>query len=398
LEIPAPVMDSGDMLRTSWENTMKKCIVIPDSFKGSLTSIEICEICSEVIRRFYPGCEVITVPVADGGEGTVESFAGALPGCEKVDIDTTGPWGEPIRATYGRFGDTAIIEMASAAGYTLAGDRKDPGRTTTYGVGTMIRHAVEAGARNIILGLGGSATNDGGCGCAAALGVRFRDAEGNLFIPVGETLDRIATIDMTECRDLLRGVSVTAMCDIDNPMYGEEGAAYVFAPQKGADPVRVKELDRQLRCLDDAIRKNLGKQVADLPGAGAAGGFGAGCAAFLDGELKPGIETVLDTVGFDAMLDGTDMVFTGEGRIDGQSLRGKVVIGIARRAKRKGIPVTAVVGDVRDDAYTAYGEGVTAIFSINRLAIPFSEARTRSRQDLFHTFEDIMRYTKALVN
>jgi len=374
---------------------MKKCIVIPDSFKGSLTSLEICELCGDIIRRFYPECEVIAVPVADGGEGTVECFVKALPGCEKVILDTTGPWGEPIRAVYGRMGDTAFIEMAAAAGYTLVGDRRDPGRTTTFGVGTMIRHAVESGVRNIVLGLGGSATNDGGCGCAAALGVRFYDAEGNSFIPVGNTLSRIATIDAAECRELMQGVSVTAMCDIDNPMFGEEGAAYVFAPQKGADPTQVKELDHQLRCLADAISRSLGKQVADLPGAGAAGAFGAGCAAFFNGVLKPGIEVVLDTVGFDAMLDGTDMVFTGEGRIDGQSLRGKVVIGVARRAKKKGVPVTAVVGDVQDDAYGAYDAGVTAIFSINRLAIPFPEAKLRGRTDFAHTFEDIMRYTKA---
>ena len=276
------------------------------------------------------------------------------------------------------------------------GDNKDPRIATTYGVGQLLRHAVEHGAKKIILGLGGSATNDCGCGCAAALGVRFTDSEGKDFIPAGGTLDKVAHIDVSAAKKLLEGVEITAMCAIDSPMYGPQRAACIFGPQEGADEEMVKLLDNNLQAINAVIEKELGVQVADLPGAGAAGAFGAGVVAFLGGKLKSGIETVLDTVEFDRLLTGADVVFTGEGRIDSQSLRGKVISGVASRAVKQNVPVIAVVGDVLDDAYEAYDIGVTAIFSINRLAIPFSEAKHRSRQDYIHTFEDVLRCMKAM--
>ncbi len=372
---------------------MKKCIVISDSFKGSLSSIEIGKIAKESVGKFFPDCEVITIPVADGGEGTVECFLEALGGNE-IKGTVTGPLSEKLEAAYGVIGDMAIIEMAAAAGLPLVKDKKNPLITTTYGVGEQIKAAIEGGAKRIILGLGGSATNDGGCGCAAALGVKFFDSNGHVFIPSGGTLKDIASIDVSDCQTILSGVKVTAMCDIDNPLYGPHGAAYIFGPQKGADEKMVKELDSGLVHLAEVIKSSLNKDVALMPGAGAAGGFGAGCVAFLGAQLCPGIEVVLDTVGFDDLLDGADMVFTGEGRIDSQSLRGKVVIGVSRRAKAKGVPVIAVVGDVRDDAYGAYDMGVSAIFSTNRLAIPFSEASLRSKTDYIHSFEDILRLIK----
>ena len=376
---------------------MKKCVMISDSFKGSLSSSDICAIARESVAKFFPGCEVVTLPVADGGEGTVDCFLEACGG-EAVKVSgVSGPYGEKIDAVYARLDETtAVVEMAATAGLPMVGDKKDPCRTTTYGVGELVRHAVEQGAKHIILGLGGSATNDGGCGCAAALGVRFTDRDGKEFVPVGGTLDQIAGIDVTAARELLRGVELTAMCDIDNPMYGQRGAAYIFGPQKGADDAMVKFLDDQLRAMDGAIIKCLGLHVADLPGAGAAGAFGAGCVAFLGAKLKSGIETVLDTVEFDRRMAGADVVFTGEGRIDSQSVHGKVIDGISRRTTKAGVPLVAIVGDVRDDAYEAYDIGVTAIFSINRLAIPFSEARPRSRQDYIRTFEDVLRLVKAV--
>ena len=375
---------------------MKKCVVISDSFKGSLSSKTICSIARKSVEKFFPDCEVVALPMADGGEGTVDCFLEACGG-EAVQVSgVSGPYGERIDAAYARLDEaTAVVEMAAAAGLPLAGDKKDPCKTTTYGVGQLVRHAVERGARRIILGLGGSCTNDGGCGCAAALGVKFTDQNGREFVPVGGTLDQIAGIDVAAARELLRGVEVTAMCDIDNPMYGRRGAAYIFAPQKGADDGMVKFLDGQLRALDRAIGKDLGLHVADLPGAGAAGGFGAGCVAFLGARLKSGIETVLDTVDFDGRVAGADVVFTGEGRIDSQSVHGKVIDGVSRRASRAGVPLVAIVGDVGDDGYGAYDAGVTAIFSINRLAIPFSEAWRRSRQDYARTFEDVLRLIRA---
>ena len=376
---------------------MKKCIMISDSFKGSLSSGDICAIARESVEKFFPGCEVIGLPVADGGEGTVACFLEACGGRSVTVSGVTGPLGETIEASYGMLDDvTAVVEMAAAASLPMVGDNKDPRIATTYGVGQLLRHAVENGAKKIILGLGGSATNDCGCGCAAALGVRFTDSEGKEFVPAGGNLNKVAHIDVSAAKKLLEGVEITAMCDIDNPMYGPQGAAYIFGPQKGADEEMVKLLDDNLKAINAVIETELGVRVADLPGAGAAGAFGAGVVAFLGGQLKSGIETVLDTVEFDRLLTGADAVFTGEGRIDSQSLRGKVISGVASRAVKQNVPVFAVVGDVLDDAYEAYDIGVTAIFSINRLAIPFSEAKHRSRQDYIHTFEDVLRCMKAM--
>ena len=374
---------------------MKKIAVVSDSFKGSLTSSEICDIVAAQAQAFFPACEVVGLPVADGGEGTVDSFLECLAG-EKVSVEVSGPYLERVPSFYGRFGETAIIEMAAAAGLPLVGERMNPSMTTTYGVGELMRHALEHGAQKIILALGGSATNDGGCGAAAAMGTRFFDAAGEQFVPVGGTLSRIARIDNAETKRLLHGVEVVAMCDIDNPMHGQRGAAYVFSPQKGADTEMVRLLDAELVALDQTITRELGLRVAEIPGAGAAGAMGAGAVAFFGAVLKPGIETVLDTVRFEERIAGADFVITGEGKLDSQSLRGKVVIGVSRRAKQLGIPVFAVVGDVGDDIDEAYREGVTAIFSTNHLAIPFSEAKKRSALDYRLTIENLFRALKAM--
>jgi len=374
---------------------MKKIAVVSDSFKGSVSSSEICAIVAGEAKRFFPACEVVGLPVADGGEGTVDSFLECMPG-EKVFVEAAGPNFERRTAFYGRFGDTAIIEMAAAAGLPLVGDEKDPTLTTTYGVGELMRHALEAGAKRLVLALGGSATNDGGCGAAAAMGTRFYDAAGEAFVPVGGTLSKIARIENAETKRLLAGVAVVAMCDIDNPMHGGSGAAYVFAPQKGASAEMVRLLDADLVALDETLARELGVHVAEIPGAGAAGAMGAGAVAFFGARLNPGIETVLDTVRFEDRIAGADFVITGEGRLDSQSLRGKVVIGVSRRAKQAGVPVIAVVGDVGDDIEEAYHEGVTAIFSTNHLAIPFSEAKKRSALDYRLTIESIFRTLSAL--
>lgn len=375
---------------------MKKILVVSDSFKGTISSGEICDIVAEETRRFFPACEIVGLPVADGGEGTVDSYLECMPG-EKIFCEAAGPNFERRTAFYGRFGETAIIEMAAVAGLPLVDDTaKDPSRTTTYGVGELMRHALEHGAKRIILGLGGSATNDGGCGAAAALGARFLDANGESFVPVGGTLSKIANIDLTQIKRLLVGVDLIAMCDIDNPMHGQRGAAFVFAPQKGADETMVRLLDGELVALDQTIARSLGIETANLPGAGAAGAMGAGVVAFFGAQLKPGIETVLDTVNFDERVAGADFVITGEGRLDSQSLRGKVVIGVARRAKRAGVPVVAIVGDIGDDIDEAYEAGVTAVFSTNRLAIPFSEAKPRSKRDYRAAVNNIMRLIAGL--
>lgn len=375
---------------------MKKVVVISDSFKGSLSSSQISRIAADCIHRYDPDCQVVGLPVADGGEGTVECFLEAIGG-ESVVIPVRGPWGETLEAAYGRIGDTAVVEMAAAAGLPLVGDRKDPSKTTTYGVGMQIRHAVEHGAKRIILGLGGSATNDGGCGCAVALGVRFLDAAGKEFCPVGETLHQIAAIDCTEADKLLEGVAVEVMCDIDNPLCGPKGAAAIFGPQKGADKAMIAMLDKGLGHMAQVIARERDVQVDLIPGSGAAGGFGAGAVAYLHAELRPGIEVVLDMVEFERQLEGCDLVITGEGRIDGQSLGGKVPVGVSRRARKSQVPVIAVVGIMGNGAEAVYDEGITAIFNTNRRALPFEQIRCDGEQDYRSTLDDVLKFYYAMV-
>ena len=368
---------------------MKKCIVISDSFKGSLSSGEICDIARACFAEVLPDCELTAIPVADGGEGTVDCFIQAM-GAQRVEVTVTNALGEKSAAAYARLDELAIIEMAAAAGLPQVGARRCPGTATTYGVGELIAHAVGSGCKRILLGLGGSATNDGGCGCAAALGVGFLDADGQSFIPVGDTLGRIGRIDTAKAEELLHGVELTIMCDVTNPLYGPTGAAYVFAPQKGADAEKVKRLDAGLRHFGDVIRSQLGIDVSAMPGAGAAGGMGAGCVALLGGMIQSGIDAVLDVTGFDRQLEGADLVITGEGCIDSQSADGKVISGVARRTRAKGIPLIAIAGGIADSAVAVYDIGVSAMFSTDRAALPVDMLGARSPGDYEATLNDVM--------
>ncbi|HOQ06664.1 MAG TPA: glycerate kinase [Clostridiales bacterium] len=371
---------------------MRRIILVPDSFKGTMSSAEVCDIMSRAVRLRFPGAEAVSIPVADGGEGSVDAFLSAVGG-RKVYVRVKGPYFEDLESFYGILPDnTAVVEMAAASGLPLVEGNKHPGKTTTYGAGQLIVHAARSGCKKIIVGLGGSATNDGGCGAAAAAGVVFRDASGKEFIPVGETLNSISSIDMSGIDRSVAEAEIITMCDIDNPLYGPDGAAFVFAPQKGADEAMVKVLDENLRHLAGIVKRDLGTDISAIPGAGAAGGMGGGMAAFFGSRLKMGIETVLDVTGFDRLLEGADLVITGEGKIDSQSLRGKVITGVARRAKKAGVPVIAVAGDIDDDIAGIYDEGVAAVFSINRKAVPFEEARLRCRGDLFRTVDNLMRF------
>ena len=338
---------------------MKKCIIVSDSFKGSISSLEICAMAQESIGRLFPGCQAVPVPVADGGEGTVDCFLQAIQ-AEPVTCDVTGPYGEAVQAVYCRAGDRAVMEMAAAAGLPMVDGRLDPAHTTTYGVGQMIRHAVEQGCTEILLGLGGSCTNDGGCGCAAALGTRFLRADGSAFVPVGAELDQIARIDRSEPEELRKGVRIAVMCDVDNPLYGPRGAAHVFGPQKGADRAMVELLDGQLMCFDQILARELGRSVSQIPGAGAAGGMGAGCIAFLGAELKPGIEAVLDMV-----------------------------------APKK-IPLVAVVGGIADGAEGAYELGVSALFGCDRESVGYQNYAHKAKENYQRTLEDVLRLVKAV--
>lgn len=370
---------------------MKKFVIAPDSFKGTASASEICEIGKKAIMRHIPDAEIRSLPIADGGEGTADCFLFAMGG-EKITRRVSGPHFSPVDASYVIIGgDCAIVEIASAAGLPMAGEGNNPAKSTSFGVGELISDALTRGIKKLVLALGGSCTNDGACGIAAALGVKFTDKDGKEFVPVGGTLDRIDKIDISSLRDKLKDIEVVAMCDIDNPLYGERGAAHIFAPQKGADEATVLLLDRNLIAFADAVRNSLGIDIANLPGAGAAGGAGAGAVAFLGAKLCSGIETVLDLCGFESLASDADLVITGEGRIDGQTTGGKAISGIALRAKKLGVPVAVIAGDIGDNIDPLYDMGVSFVLSTNRVAKPFSETKHRAKDDLALTFDTLAR-------
>jgi glycerate 2-kinase len=370
---------------------MKKIICIPDSFKGTLSSTSVCEVMKNQIIHHLPECEVITIPVADGGEGSVDAFLSALGG-EKVLCRVFNPYFEPMESFYGRSGeDIAIIEMAAAAGLPLVANRANPSETTTFGVGELILDAIDHGAQTIIVGLGGSCTNDGGCGAAAACGVEFFDQSGKTFVPVGKTLKDIVRIDVTKAQTRLQGINIITMCDIDNPLYGLTGAAHIFSPQKGANPDMVIELDEGLRHLANMINTWCHEDVSSLQGGGAAGGMGAGMVAFFGSTLQMGIETILDVVKFDDLIHNADLIFTGEGKIDSQTLRGKVPVGVGRRAMMQNIPVIAIVGAIGEGIDEVYSQGISAIFSINPQPFDFEIAKYHASDNLKITMNNVVR-------
>lgn len=369
----------------------QKLIFVPDSFKGSLSAQRVCQLMAQAAEAALPGMPCVSIPIADGGEGTTDAFLAAAGG-DRIPCTVTGPWGEPVDACYGRLpGDTAVIEMAAAAGLPLVGHHKNPEKTTTCGVGQLILAALNAGAKEIILGLGGSATNDGGCGAAAALGVRFLDASGVAFTPTGETLHRIAAIDPAPARALLRDKRLRIMCDIRNPLCGPQGAAAVFGPQKGADAAMIRRLDAGLAHLAQIVLRDTGADMALLPGAGAAGGMGGGMAALLGGEMQMGIETLLDAVDFDRLLDDAALVLTGEGRLDSQSLEGKAVIGVSRRCAKKRVPCLALVGSYAGDLAPAYAAGLTAAFPLCAGPCSLAEAMENAEHSLLAAAKNALR-------
>ncbi len=375
---------------------MAKYVLIPDSFKGTLSSEDICRIASEEILRLEPEAEICAIPVADGGEGTVDAFLAAVGGT-RAEVPCTGPCGQEVMGFYGLLPDgTAVVEMAAAAGLPLAGACRDPEKTTTYGVGQLMAHALSRGAKRLVLGLGGSATNDGGCGAAAALGAEFLDVKGRAFVPTGGTLTQIAHIRMKGLRETMAGAEVTVMCDIDNPLCGPAGAAAVFGPQKGADAAMVARMDAGLRHLAEMLEKDVGMAVLALAGGGSAGGFGAGAAAFFGGQLRMGIDVVLDLTDFDRKCRGASLVITGEGHLDSQSLRGKTVVGVARRARALGVPAAALVGGCETALDAVYAEGVSGVFPIHPALCTWPQAAARTEEDLRFTMGNLLRFMAAL--
>jgi glycerate 2-kinase len=325
-------------------------VIAPDSFKGSLTAAEVADAVAGGLRRVWPDAHITLLPLSDGGEGWVETILTAAGGRLATE-SVTGPLGAPVVATYGLIelpeGPGAVIEMASASGLHLI-DRSsaDPRRTTTYGTGELIVHALDRGVRRLLVGIGGSATNDGGAGLAQALGVRLLDAGGARLGQGGAELARLERVDLSGIDRRIREVEVLVASDVDNPLTGEHGASAVFGPQKGASSEAVAELDAALAHFADKVEGAVGRTARDEPGAGAAGGLGFGLMMFCDAVVRPGIELSLDAVGADRALETSDLVITGEGRIDAQTPRGKAPVGVARRALRFGVPVVAVAGSI----------------------------------------------------
>ncbi|HHT88119.1 MAG TPA: glycerate kinase [Clostridiales bacterium] len=371
-----------------------KVVIAIDSFKGSLSSIEAGMAIKEGILKACDA-EIVVKPLADGGEGTVDALFYGTDGSE-VKIDVSGPLGEKVTCTYGilKGGKTAIIEMAQAAGIKLVPKHKlNPLYTTTYGVGEMIKDAIDRGCRNFIIGIGGSATNDGGIGMLKALGYEFYDAEGLPVNPIGNDLSKIASLKTDNAHDKLSECSFRIACDVNSPLYGPTGAAYVFGPQKGATPQIVEALDAGLRNYSEVVKKTTGKDTSSIAGAGAAGGLGYAFITFLNAKLESGIEIILDEIRLEDDIKDCDVVITGEGKLDYQTTMGKAPIGVAKLAKKHGKTVIAFAGGVTKDAYKCNDEGIDAFFSIQQL--PTTVKKTMeydvARYNLMSTAEQVFR-------
>ena len=343
-----------------------KIVIAPDSYKESLSALEVAQAVEAGFRQVFPDANYVLVPVADGGEGTVDAMVAATGG-RKETVTVSGPLGEPVEALYGLTGDgdTAVIEMAAASGLALVPpDRRNPLLTSSRGTGELIRAALDAGARRFILGIGGSATNDGGAGMVQALGARLLDLEGRELDGSGGDLARLERIDVSALDPRLAECRIEVACDVDNPLTGARGASAVFGPQKGATPEMVQALDANLARLARIVGRDLGVAVDTVPGAGAAGGMGAAMLAFFGATLKPGIEIVTAAVDLDTHVRDADLVITGEGRIDFQTVHGKTPIGVARVAKRHGKPVIGIAGSLGAEVGVVHAHGIDAVFSV----------------------------------
>lgn len=355
---------------------LKKIVVASDSFKGSLTSLDVAQNVEKAIREVYPLCDVLKVNVADGGEGTMEALQQTLGGV-RVSLVVKDPLGRDIEATYVILNDgiTAVVEMSAASGLPLLkSDERNPLKTSTYGTGQLICDALDRGCRKILVGIGGSATNDAGMGMLQALGFRFLDAQGNQLQPVGENLQLVSSIDSTGRHPDLDKTEFVVACDVKAPLFGRNGAAYVFAPQKGADQKMVEMLDAGLRHFSEVSSAMAGYDCSQMQGTGAAGGLGYAFRQYLDARLERGIEMVLDAIGFDDIISGADLVITGEGRVDSQTLTGKTPFGVAQHAHRQRIPVVVIGGSVEIDVLQVREAGFNDVIQVTPLDMPLSVA------------------------
>ena len=359
-----------------------RIVIAPDSYKGSVSAVDVARAMERGVLKIFPDAEIHKIPIADGGEGTVEALVAATDG-QVRQCEVTGPLGERIVANWGVLGDgvTAVMEMASASGLPLvAREKRNPRTATTYGTGELMRAILDAGLRKIIIGIGGSATNDGGAGMARALGVRFVDAMGKELPDGGAALAGLASIDLEGLDPRLQETQLTVACDVDNPLCGPRGASAVFGPQKGATLEIVAELDAALWHYSLIAQKTTGRLVAELPGAGAAGGLGAGLLLFTPAVLKPGVEIVLEAVRFSERVEGATFVLTGEGRTDFQTAFGKAPVGVARAAKRHRVPVFCLSGGLGEGADETLSQGIDAVLSICDRPMSLDECMAQGSQ------------------
>ena len=377
-----------------------KIVIAPDSFKGSLTALQVSDAVEQGFNRIFPNAQIEKVPMADGGEGTVQSLVDATGG-QLLTESVTDPLGGRVEANYGILGDgvTAVIEMAAASGLPLVPiGKRNPMLTTTYGTGELIKAALERGCRKFIIGIGGSATTDGGAGVAQALGVKLLDASGKDISFGGIGLSNLAKIDISTIDERIAKTETVVACDVDNPLTGPRGAAYVYSPQKGATPEQVELLDKYLGHFADIVKRDLGKDVKETPGAGAAGGLGAGLMAFLNAELELGIDIVIEASNLRERMKGADLVVTGEGQLDEQTAYGKTPTGVSKVAEEMGIPVLAIAGGIKPGAETSYEEGIDAMMSIAPGPISLEEAIACSSELVSDTAERAARIIKIGFN
>ncbi|WP_426347245.1 glycerate kinase [Cronobacter universalis] len=371
--------------------TLKKIVIAPDSFKESLSAMDVARAIEAGFREIYPQAHYVCVPMADGGEGTVEAMVAATGG-QIITTPVTAPLGNKVDGFFGLLGDgeTAVVEMAAASGLHLVPTaQRDPRITTSYGTGELILAALERGVKAVIIGIGGSATNDGGAGMMQALGARFLDDEGHELAPGGAALAGLERLDLSALDPRLAQVSVTVACDVDNPLCGEKGASAVFGPQKGATPAMVTELDAALRRFGEQLEAATGKTIISAPGAGAAGGMGAALLGMLNAELRPGIEIVIESLGLAQAVRDADLVITGEGRLDSQSIHGKTPIGVARVAKQFQRPVVAIAGSLTPDYQIVHEHGIDAAFSVLDRIVTLQEALDDAERNLRVTARNV---------
>ncbi|UTV28103.1 glycerate kinase [Photobacterium atrarenae] len=368
-----------------------KVVIAPDSYKESLTAMEVATAIEAGFRQVLPEADYIKLPMADGGEGTAQSLIDATGGT-RIDTTVTGPLGTPVQGFFGLLGDgiTAVIEMAAASGLHLVPQaQRNPLHTTSFGTGELIKAALDHGAGHIILGIGGSATNDGGIGMAQALGGRLLDRHGKDIGRGGAALANLATLDMRNLDPRLARVKLEVACDVDNPLCGPTGASQIFGPQKGATSAMVRQLDANLAHYAALIHQQLGREVLNTPGAGAAGGLGAALLGLLDASLRPGIDMVAEAAGLAEAVQDADWVITGEGRIDRQSIHGKTPIGVARVAKQYQRPVIAIAGSVAPDAAVVHQHGIDAVFSVVPGAMPLEQALAEAAANVEATARNV---------